>query len=109
MIDFIQAHWPYVVIAAFEICSVVFYFIMFRKRGISSDAIKLIISEKVAAFVKLAEATGEPGNIKLSLAITGVYKAIAKYIKKQDQSFWLTYIKEHIEEVLSTPQKKEVK
>lgn len=108
MIEFLSQYWPYIAIACCELATLTISLIIYRIRGISPDAIKVIIADKLPVFIKLAEETGEDGHVKLSFVIDAIYKVIKKYIRKADQSYWLSYIHEQVELVLSTPQKKEI-
>ena len=106
IIDFLSAYWPILLVAFIDVVSIIVSAFLLRRKSISNDAIKNLINEKVLVYVKLAEASGCCGQVKLMFVITSVLKIIKKFIKSSDEDFWSSYISEQVEAVLSTPQKK---
>lgn len=107
MIDFIIQYWPTLAIAAIEIVSIILVIIIGKKKGISTDAIKVIIANKIPSLVSLAEASGSTGKEKLGFVVMSCLALVKKYVSNCDESFWIEYIIEQVEAILSTPQKKE--
>lgn len=106
MLDFIKVYWP--VIAAL-FCDAIFFVIIVivRKQKISSDAVRSMIADVLPGYIKLAEVSATSGKTKFYFVLDLVYKTISKFINKQDEAYWMAYIGECIEAILSTPQKKE--
>lgn len=106
MIDFLIQYWPYFGVAIVELISLMVFIVVYRKRGISVDTIRLMIDEKIPYFINLAEASGVPGVEKLGFVIVACLKLVKKYVSNADEGYWISYIKEQVEACLSTPQKK---
>lgn len=87
---------------------VIFFIVLFRgKKAVSSDSIKLLIDENLPGSIILAEQSELDGPYKLGFVIDVILRRIRKYIKKSDDTYWISYIKDKVEAILSTPQKKE--
>ena len=108
MIDFVLQYWPYFLIGAIELASLISILVVFRKRGISVDGIKAILAKKIPILINLAEASGSSGKEKLGFVVLTALSLIKRYSSKCDEPFWIEYVKEQVEACLSTPQKKEV-
>lgn len=107
MIEFLQEYWFQLVIVIVSLASVVCSFIR-RKSSGSMDEIKNMIADVLPGFINLAEASGVHGKSKLMFVIDSVMKRIKGYTSEKDEQFWMSYIRDQVENILSTPQKKGV-
>ena len=82
--------------------------LIFRKKIKSSDFVEHIIDSCLPGFICLAEATGADGDSKLSMVLDLVMKKIRKYILKKDEHYYRCLTIDKTEEILKTPQKKEI-
>ena len=106
MIEFLSQYWPYFAVGGIELVALVISLFILRKKGNTSDLVKVMIDEKIPYFIQVAEASGVPGADKLGFVIVACLKIIKKYVSSADESYWISYIKEQVEACLSTPQKK---
>lgn len=107
MISFLQAYWVEIIIVVLSFVSVIFSVIRFKPSK-AADDVKLMIAEVLPGFINLAELSGVHGKAKLLFVVESIMKRIRKYISSRDSTYWMEYITEQIENILSTPQKKEV-
>lgn len=107
MKQFLTTYWFELVLIGLTVVSCVVSIIR-KKPSKSSEDVKLMISEVLPGFINLAEMSGVCGKAKLMFVVDSVMKRIKAYISSKDEQYWLTYISEQIENILSTPQKKEV-
>lgn len=105
MKEFILNYWQYLVIILVDLIGLVFILLR-KKQSITEASIKEMIADVVPGYINLAEASGSTGRTKLCLVVDLVLKRIQKYISKSDEQFWISYIHDVIEAILSTPQKK---
>lgn len=107
MIKFLQSYWFELVIIALSVAS--FIVVWYRSSKLKdSEAVKSLIAEVLPGFINLAEASGVCGTSKLMFVIDSVMKRIKCYVSGKDEQYWMSYIREKVENILSTPQKKEV-
>ena len=105
MIQFLQTYWFELALIILTVVSTVVAII--RKKPSKSEAeIKNLIAELVPGFINLAEATAVCGKTKLMFVIDSIMKRIKCYVSSKDEQYWITYISEQVENILSTPQKK---
>lgn len=107
MINFLKSYWFELVIIALSVAS--FIVVWYRSSKLKdSEAVKSMIAEVLPGFINLAEASGVCGASKLMFVIDSVMKRIKSYVSGKDEQYWMAYIREKVENILSTPQKKEV-
>ena len=107
MIDFLKTYWSEIVIILSSLASVLVCSIR-RKPSTVADEIKCMISEVLPGFINLAEISGVKGTAKLMFVIDSVMKRIKAYTSSKDEQYWMSYIRDQVESMLSTPQKKGV-
>lgn len=107
MKEIISNYWLELVIVLISIISVVVGCIR-MKPSKAVDQVKNLISEVLPGFINLAEISGCHGKAKLLFVVESILKRIRKYISKEDEDYWMQYITDQVEAILSTPQKKEV-
>lgn len=105
MIEFLHNYW-YVITAVIADLVTFIIVMLIRKNKISSDAVRSMIADVVPDYIRLAEVSASQGKTKFYMVVDLVYKRIKKYTSSKDESFWLSYIGEVIENILDTPQKK---
>lgn len=109
MIDFIANNVALVSLA----CGIVgdlalTIFLLLRKRkDVAEQYVDHLIDESLPSLIRLAEETDCDGIYKLSFVVESVLKKIKRYIKKHDAAFYRSLIISKVEDILSTPQKKE--
>ena len=102
---FIKSYWFELVIIVLSVASFIITWIRSGKFK-SVDAVKNMISEYAPGFINLAEASGVSGQAKLMFVIDSLMKRIRQYVSSKDEQYWMSYIREQVEYILSTPQKK---
>lgn len=102
---FIKSYWFELVIVALSVASFIITWIRSGKFR-SVDAVKNMIAEYAPGFINLAEASGVSGQAKLMFVIDSLMKRIRQYVSSKDEQYWMSYIREQVECILSTPQKK---
>ena len=107
MKEFLTTYWFELVLIVLTVVSCVVSIIR-KKPSKTNEDVKLMISEVLPGFINLAEASGVCGKAKLMFVVESILKRIRKYVSEKDTSYWMTYIQEQVENILSTPQKKEV-
>lgn len=107
MKEFLTTYWFELVLVVLTVVSCVISIIR-KKPSKAVDDVKLIISEVLPGFINLAEMSGVCGKAKLMFVVDSVMKRIKAYVSSKDEQYWMTYISEQVENILSTPQKKEV-
>ena len=108
MISLLKTYWFELVMVFLSIISFVIVLIRSMKNK-DSEEIKNMISEVLPGFINLAEASGVCGSAKLMFVVDSVLKRIKRYTSTKDEQYWMSFIRERVENILSTPQKKEVK
>lgn len=107
MKEFLTTYWFELVLIVITVVSCVVSIIR-KKPSKTNEDVKLMIAEVLPGFINLAEASGVCGKAKLMFVVESILKRIRKYVSGKDTSYWMTYIQEQVENILSTPQKKEV-
>lgn len=92
-----------------EAVSLLVYFILFLFRNKSNPYVEEFILEKLPGLINTAEALYDDGSIKKDYVIDAMKKLINQYFPKVCSSIFNGFISKAIENLLSTPQKKEVK
>lgn len=103
--NFILSHWETLLSVVMFILSVVVFII--RKKPVSD--VQSVIFKGCLDAIKLAECGDKKGKDKLDAALLYVCQYLNSYYPSIDTGKYFNYICSVIEDILSTPQKKEVK
>lgn len=112
MKEFILANWYYIILAVLALASFVLSFVMSLKRNKGADtltSIKEALLENIPFWVVLSEnlSTGEDKkNNVISLGIALVSKMMGRNLSADENDYFVAFIKDSLEKVLTTPQKK---
>lgn len=112
MKEFILANWYYIILAILAIASFALSFIMSIKRHKGTDtltSIKEALLENIPFWAVLSEnlSTGEDKkNNVLSLGIALVSKMMGRKLSADENAYFVAFINDSLEKVLTTPQKK---
>lgn len=112
MKDFLIQNWYYILVAALAIVSFIASLIIsIKKKGSSNiiDSVKESILENLPFWCVLSEGL-QGGETKkenvLSLGIALASKLLGRKLTADENDFFVAFISEHLEKILSTPQKK---
>lgn len=105
MKEFFIQYWHIIVVVVADIVGLVIALCL-RKRKITPDAIKNIIASCLPYYINLAEVSCRDGRTKLCFVVDEVLSRIKRYVSSIDEQYWITYIQECVEKILTTPQKK---
>lgn len=113
VLDFVIQNWYYIVSLLLLIVSTIVG-ICKKKASLNlSDTVKAAVSEFIPGLIQVAEMTGKSGDEKLQMVVDlGLNKVTNMFgvsLSVAQQEYWSTYIRKYVEDVLKTPQKKEVK
>lgn len=112
MKEFLLTNWYFIVLAMLAILSFIISFISIRKKNKSGnllDTIKKAILENVPFWVCISEGMNEGADKKnnvISLGLALVQKMFGRNLTADESNYFVAYIGEQIEKILSAPQKK---
>lgn len=111
MKEFLIKNWYYIVLAVLAACSFIFSVYMAKKKGNSNllDSVKEALLENMPYWIVISEsmASGEDKrNNVISLGIALASKMLGKKLNADEIGYFEAFIKEQLEKVLATPQKK---
>ena len=113
MQDFLIKNWYYLLLAALAVAGFIVSLILSLKRnknkGNVFDSIKEALMEQIPFWAIISEglAGGEAkkDNV-ISLGIALVNKLLGRKLSADETAYFVSFISEHLEKVLATPQKK---
>lgn len=114
MKEFILANWYYIILAVLAILGFIVSLILAIKKGKGSntnifESIKVALLEQIPFWAVLSEGlvSGEDKkNNVLSLGIAVVRKMLGRDLTADENTFFVAFISDSLEKVLSAPQKK---
>ena len=112
MKEFLLTNWYFIVLAMLAILSFIISFVSIRKKNKSGnllDTIKTAILENVPFWVCISEGMSEGADKKnnvISLGLALVQKMFGRKLTADESNYFVSYIGEQIEKILSAPQKK---
>lgn len=110
--QFILDNWKFVAEIILFVAVSIIAIIKGRKKGYSfADVLLGLISEKLPEWIKKSETEGGTGEQKkvgvINAALNFASKILGRKLSEEETSFLVTKSSELIENILSTPQKKE--
>ena len=110
--NFILAYWQFLISVILLLATFIVALIKGLKKGLSiSDIILGFVLDQVPMWINDAESTNLTGEEKriqvLNKAIQFTSKQLGRKLSEQESSLIATHVSTKIEEILSTPQKKE--
>ena len=109
---FLEKYWQVMLYALLFLVALIFAIVRGKKQGLSiSDIILGFILDQVPAWINAAEdghATGPEKRARvLNDALQFAAKQLGRDLTEQESSYIVSHVSVKIEEILSTPQKKE--
>ena len=110
--NFLLQNWQFVLTVALLIATFIIALIKGLKKGLSiSDILLGYLLDQVPMWINTAEGTGMTGEEKrvqvLNSALTYASKQLGRKLTEQEAALIVAHVSTKIEEILSTPQKKE--
>ena len=110
--NFLLQNWQFILTAALLIATFIIALIKGLKKGLSiSDILLGYLLDQVPMCINTAEGTGMTGEEKrvqvLNNALTYAAKQLGRKLNEQEAALIVAHVSTKIEEILSTPQKKE--
>ena len=112
VINFLREYWKLILYILLFLVALIFAIVKGKKQGLSiSDIILGFILDQVPAWINSAEdghATGPEKRARvLDAALQFASKQLGRDLTEQESSYIVSHVSVKIEEILSTPQKKE--
>lgn len=115
MEEFLKANWYYILVAVLAIASFVASLVItIKKKGSSNlfDSVKAAIMENLPMWAILSEGLvsgADKKNNVLQLGIALASKLLGRNLTADENAYFVSFIGEQLEKILSAPQKKLVK
>ncbi len=106
-VEFVVKYWKYISIGLVIFCNLLL-FILKKKPVKIVDSITECLLLNIPVWIDMAELTGEKGQTKLDYVLDLAKKFLEEHFPDANYFFYESAIKEFVEDVLSTPQKKGV-
>lgn len=111
---FLLANWSLIASILLFCVAVIVTILKGKKKGLSiTDILLGFVLDAVPHWINVAEASGGTGDQKrimvLNQALTLTAKELGRQLTEQESALIVSHVSTKIEEVLSTPQKKEAK
>lgn len=104
---FLSENWKWLVALGLAIAEILF--VVLKKRVKVFDSIKEIILSILPSYINVAEQLSPYGEEKKEFVFESVVKYLTNKFDNFDVNSYVDFIKDSIESILSTPQKKGVK